>query len=541
MTTSPKESDCIDAIDLPETTRLYADYVRNFPSVSDYFAHPPNFEFVRRAADQASAADETLRTRVVEILRAENRRFGADASVENSLDRLEAGAVAVVTGQQVGLFSGPSYTIYKALTAQRLAEDLTASGKPAVAVFWLASEDHDLAEVNHCFWPSRTSVARLELPAADPRGRRVGEVPLGQPVRDLIRRARETLQGPGGEEVIRAMEESYRDSETYGSAFGKLLARILAGRGLILLDPLSAELHRLAAPQFQAALEQHADLARELVARSKALEQSGYHAQVKVTERSTMLFVSVDGERLPLRTRNGEFVLGRQSFSKEQLSDLLARTPEIFSPNVLLRPIIQDTLLPTAAYVAGPSEVAYFAQASAAYRRLLGRMPVIVPRASFTLVDSHVARLLRRYKLEPCDVLRGRLHLRSRMEQALLPRTLERRFGTGEKALRKILAGLRGPVGDLDQTLIGTLDTAERKMLYQFGKLRGKAARAMAFRSAVIDVHENEITALLQPNGGLQERSLCLLPTLAAHGTALLDRLAERITPGASQHQFVYL
>ena len=537
---TPVECHCINSTQIPHTTPLYSSYLNDFKRVAEFFAYPPTLDSVSRVAGEL-ALDRPLRAKVADILRAQNHVFGADAAVESSLDQFANGAATVVSGQQVGLFSGPSYTIYKVLSALRLAEELRRAGKPAVTVFWLATEDHDLAEVNHCLWPSRSGSERLELPPESPVKRRVGELPLGDGVLALVERAAGVLQGPAAGQTADALRAAYRPPETYGSAFGKLLARIFAGTGLILLDPLSADLHALAAPLYRAALEQHTELAGELLARSKSLEKRGFHAQVKVTEHNTLLFVDVDRERLPLRARNGDFALGRRTMSLRQLTDLLGSSPQVFSPNVLLRPVVQDLLLSTAAYVAGPAEIAYFAQASVAYRRLLGRMPVILPRASFTLVEPHVARLLRKYGLEFADFFGGRGPVRKKMEAALLPRGLARRFEDGQKTLRKILKGLRAPIGKLDPTLGGALETAEGKMLYQFGHLQEKAGRALSFRSAVLNAHEREIIELLYPHGELQERSLCFLPALAAHGFDLLDDLARRITPGSAQHHVLYL
>ena len=539
--TQPMECHCIRASEVPRTTRLYSAFIDNFPGVAQFYDHAPTVDSVQNVARQLQF-DPAMRKQVVEILRAESRRFGADSKVESNLDRLAAGAAAIVTGQQVGLFSGPSYTIYKALTALRLANDLSAAGTPAVPIFWLATEDHDLAEVNHCFWPTRKGPERLELPASDAEtGNRVGAVPLGAQIEALAKRADEMLSGAAAEEISQALAQSYAAGETYGSAFGKLMARLFANRGLILLDPMSAGLHRLAAPLYRKALDQHAALRRELLDRDKLLGRSGYHAQVKVTERSTLLFVNVEGKRQPLRVRNDGFVLGMQAMSPQQVNDLLTSSPESFSPNALLRPIVQDTLLPTVAYVAGPAEVAYFAQASVAYRHLLGRMPVIMPRASITLVEPGVARLLRKYKLEFTDVLRGTRYVRSKMEQAMLPKSLTARFAAGEKNLQKMLKDLRSPITKLDASLTGAVDTSERKMLYQFAKLRNKSARALAFRSGVLDAHQQELLGALLPAGDLQERSLCFLPTLAAHGFELFDDLLPRLSLGGAQHQVLYL
>ena len=534
------ECHCIGAVDVPHTTRLYSSYLQDFPSVARFYAHPPTLESIGRVA-AGIRPDADVRRRLAEILRGQNRIFGSDASVEDALDQFASGAVAIVTGQQVGLFSGPSYTIYKALTALRLAEELNSAGTPSVAIFWMATEDHDLDEINHCFWPSREGTERIVLPSSDHEGSRAGDVRLGDAVLGAVERATANLGGPAAEEIRTALADSYSPSETYGSAFGKLFARLFAGKGLILLDPMSQELHRLAEPLYRAALERHEELDQELLARSKDLEGAGYHAQVKITEASTPLFLNVEGKRLPIRARDADFAAGRRSLSLSELTGLLAKSPLDFSPNVLLRPVIQDGLLSTAAYVAGPSEIAYFAQASVIYHRLLGRMPVIVPRASFTLIDARAVRLLGKYELEFSDVLRGKARLRAKMEGRLLPKTLTHRFVAGEKSLRKMLREVRQQVTKLDPTLGGAMDTAESKMLFQFSKLKEKAAHASAIRSSLLDAHERELIADLYPDGELQERRHCFLPALAGQGMDLLGELARRIKLGGVQHQVLYL
>ena len=534
------ECHCIRAVDVPHTSRLYSSYIQDFQSVAQFYAHPPTLDSIKRLAAELRP-DLDARGKIAEILRAQNRAFGSDASVDAALGRFASGAAAVVSGQQVGLFSGPSYTIYKALTALRLAEELNSSGTPAVAIFWLATEDHDLAEINHCFWPSRDAIEKLELPSSDYEGRSAGEVPLGDAVLDAVARAAAKLEGPAADEIRSALAASYQPSETYGSAFGKLFARLFAGRGLILLDPISEGLHRLAEPLYRAALERHSELNRQLLSRSRDLELAHYHAQVKVAEDGVPLFLNVDGKRVPLRSRNGDFSAGRRTFSFSALSDLLAASPLDFSPNALLRPVVQDGLLSTAAYVAGPAEIAYFAQASVYYAALSSPMPVVLPRVSFTLVNAHTVRLLRKYELQFSDALRGAAALREKMEGALLPKTLTRRFDRGEKSLQKTLAELRERVTQLDPTLGGAMDTAESKMLFQFSKLKEKVGRALALRSSILDAHQRELIAQLYPNGELQERAHCFLPALAAQGMEFLDELTRRIKIGGTQHQVLYL
>jgi bacillithiol synthase len=539
--TASMECNCLPLRDIPRTTKLFAAYLDDFRRVKSFYAHAPDEAGVFAAARQVSL-NPALRSQVVAVLREQNRRFGAGPETDRSLDRLEAGAVAIVSGQQVGLFSGPAYSFYKALTAAHWARQLTERGTAVVPIFWLATEDHDLAEVNHCFWMGREGLARLDLPEEESAsGKRVGEIALGAPVEKLVEAALEMLNGASYELVAQALRESYRPAETFGSAFGKLMARLLAHRGIVFLDPLDSRFHRLAAPVYRRAAEHAEELTRGLIARNKELERDGFHAQVKVTQQSTLLFANVDGHRLPLRRKNGGFLAGEQKFTLPELYAAIENSPERFTPNVLLRPIIQDSLLPTAGYVSGPAETAYFAQAEIVYKRLAKPMPAILPRASFTLIAPHVARILKKYALLPQDVIRGRQHLRSQLLRHSLPKGLARRFDKDEKVLRRLVSGLAKPLGKLDRTLLGSLDTTQKKMLYQFLKLRAKAGRAENFRTGILDKHERILLESILPHHGLQERSLCLLPFLAAHGHELLDELGERAAPGATQHQLVFL
>lgn len=534
------ECSWIAADDLPGTTRLYSTFLSDFPRVSDFYSHPPNPKGIDLAIREMRY-DQSVRRAVVDVLRSQNQVLDGDDATTRNLDRLSDGAVAVVTGQQVGLFGGPAYSVYKALTAVHVARELTERGINAVPVFWLATEDHDLAEVNHCFFPKRGGFERFDLPVEGLADRRVGEIRLGEGVQPLTAQLIAMLEGPWSEDAARCLTSSYTPPETFGSAFGKLMTKIFAGHGLILLDPLSRELHRLALPVMRRALAEHAALAAELVARTAALEKARYHAQVKVTEQSTLVFRIVDGQRLPVRPSNGGLAAGSKTESLEATLRALEQHPEEFSPSALLRPVVQDTLLPTVACILGPAETAYHAQTSLLYKKLLGRAPAILPRASFTLVPPHVSNLLKKYGLVAQEILQGRQKLRARLETEVLPQALTARFDEGEQAIKNVVEGLREPIGKLDQTLLGALDNASEKMLYQLSGLRAKAGRAEGFRTGVLNTHENEISSWLFPNNALQERSFGLLTFLAAEGPELLDRLDGLIRTGSGEHGFVSL
>ena len=181
-----------------------------------------------------------------------------------------------------------------------------------------------------------------------------------------------------------------------------------------------------------------------------------------------------------------ELGAGEKIESLEATIKSLEECPEDFSPSALLRPVMQDTLLPTVAYIGGAAEIAYQAQTSLLYEKLTGGAPAILPRASFTLVPSHIGNLLKKYNLDPNEILQGRVKLRARLESEALPEALIAKFEEGEQSIKSLLEALREPLKKLDQTLLGALDTATEKMMYQFRGLKTKAGRAEGFRSGVI-------------------------------------------------------
>ncbi len=460
---APMDCTCFRPSQLPHSTKLFAAYVEEFSRVKGFYSSPPELSAALKEA-KALSGHSFPRVEVCRVLRRQNEAFGAGAKVFESLDALESGAVAVVTGQQVGLFSGPCYSLYKALTAIRVARDISKAGVPAVPVFWLATEDHDLAEVAHCSWLSSRTLLRLTLEPPDAKGRPVGAITLGTGISSLVDQAADALEGEAAEEIQALLRDCYAPQETFGSAFGKLVARLFGDAGLVVLDPMDEQLHKLAAATYRKALTQHQTLTEALVRRNRALDTSGFHAQVRVSERSTLLFLIERGKRLPLRVRNGRFTAGDASYSESDLLRRLETEPQAFSANALLRSMVQDSLLPTVAYIAGPAEIAYFAQSSVLYERLLGRMPVILPRAGFTLIERPGKKLLERYGLHVEDVWTGRQQIRRRLEAQFLPKSLATQFDRAQKELGRSLSRLEKSLVRLDGTLVGAAETARRRL-----------------------------------------------------------------------------
>jgi bacillithiol biosynthesis cysteine-adding enzyme BshC len=523
---------------LPHQPKLFLDYLDRFERVKAFYAHPPTFQALTRTARKSDYPEER-RAEVASLLEKQNSAFGAGAETQANLERLANGAVAVVSGQQVGLFSGPAYSIYKALTAAQIAEELTRSGIDAVPVFWMATEDHDLDEVRHSTWFENGKLIRFELPEAGEAARPVGRITLGPQVAPYVRDAAELLANQGSELLAQHLIESYGPDETYGSAFGKLFARLFAQQGLILMDPLDPGLHRVATPLYQHALAERDALNEKLLQRAKDLDRAGYAAQVKVTSRSTLLFYLGDGTRQVVTASADKFQAGDKSWPREELVHLTHMQPEKFSPNALFRPVVQDYLLPTVGYIAGPAEISYFAQSEVVYQHLLGHMPVMLPRAGFTLVDAKAAKLLRRYGLKVEDVWAGSQDLRQKMEGTSVPKSLSKNFEQNGKQIAKMLGQLGKQIEKLDATLKGTVERSKSRIEFHLEKLRRKAGRAQDQKSGLISAHEQYLESLLYPHKGLQSRELCLLPFLARWGASGLGELQKLSTGKKIGHHFI--
>jgi bacillithiol biosynthesis cysteine-adding enzyme BshC len=278
-----------------------------------------------------------------------------------------------------------------------------------------------------------------------------------------------------------------------------------------------------------------------LLERGKSLRAAGYHEQVKVTPSSTLLFAKRDGSRVVIHRANGGFVLAGERVTQQELLEEIVAAPEQFSANVLLRPVVQDYLLPTIAYTGGPAEVAYFAQAAVVYEEVLGRVTPVLPRFSATLLDARAQRLMAKYQLKLPDLFRGPEALRELLAIRSLPPELECSFEEAERAVATSVDKLRQGLQKLDPTLVNSATRAGSKMLYQAGRLRRRAAKAELRRQQEIANHADWLSAALYPNKDLQERELAGVGFLARHGIELLHGLHESAKSGCPGHQVVHL
>jgi bacillithiol biosynthesis cysteine-adding enzyme BshC len=525
---------CVRQTDLPNTSKLYADLIYRFDRVSDLYPFPPNnLQEIEKAAK--FAFPQARRAALVEALTALNEG-------NPSLNALaQPGTVAIVAGQQVGLFLGPAYTIYKALTAIRIADDLTSRGTPAVPVFWLATEDHDFAEVDHTwvFGPGHSPVRlSLDNPSASNGTRPVGGISLSDvPLAEL----RSTLAGlPFADEAVAMVERAYRPGVSMGSAFAAMMRELFAPWGLLLIDPMLPAVRQLAAPLMKEAVERMPELAEALMARSRELTGRGYHAQVLVDGRTSLAFLLEDGHRIALRRSGGENPGFVASHRKWSTAELAARAEEL-SPNALLRPVVQDYLLPTAAYVGGPAELAYLAQSQALYQKLLGRQPAAFPRAGFTLLDKRSAKRMAKYRLHPPDLFCGEAALRDILAARLIPAELKHHLEDAKANVSGALDALGCELQKFDVTLASALATSRRKIEYQVAKIARKSAAQILQKDAQAQRDADSLHGLVFPKGHLQERLYSIVPLIAKFGPSLVGDMYPQVRVECPDHQFVVI
>jgi bacillithiol biosynthesis cysteine-adding enzyme BshC len=538
---------CLPFSQIPHTTRLFTDFLAYSPQVQPFYPRPPHFgEWLKEEA-AGIPYDSSRRERVTDILERQNKSWDASPKTLANLDRLRKGAAAVVTGQQVALFGGPMFALYKALTAVKLAEKASAAGIDAVPVFWLATSDHDLAEVNHVSIPGPDGALQLLTTSShDVPGAPVSAVRLGDEILPVVEQAVSLL---GDSEAAQVLRECYRSGQTMGAAFARLFARVFSQWGVILLDASDPGLHRVAEPIYRAAIERAGELEAALLAHGEALEAAGYHQQVKVTSSSVLLFTMHQGARTPIH-RHGDggaaqFVIDGESagekISQGELINRISSAPEQFSPNVLLRPVVQDYLLPTLVYTGGAAETAYFSQAGAVYKTLLGRVTPILPRFSATLVEPKMQRLIERHGITLVDMFGGPEALRQHLAARSLPQDLQTAFDVANQALASNLGAIREKLEKLDRTLVDAAQTAVSKMQHQLEKLHTQAARAEAQKGELVGRHAESLSQALYPEKGLQERGIGGLYFLARYGRELLPQLYDAIQPDCHDHQILEL
>lgn len=535
---------------IPHQTRLFLDYLRDPLALQRFYPAAVRFHHeLEKRVPEVLAAHQVDRNKVCAALMAMNKRWGAGEETLKNIELLrEPDCIAVVSGQQAGLFTGPLYTIYKALSAVKLAGCLNQRNTKAVPVFWIAAEDHDFVEVEKAEFISRECwLASVEVSGDLHReGQPVGLVKLDDSISTVLDQLFESL--PNSEfaaDVKLLLKNAWQPGRGYVDSFATMMTSLLAKHGLIFLDPLDPDLKRLAAPLYSAAAQRAPEIATAIERRSRELEEAGYHAQVMATENSFPLFLhDANGSRHALtRTEDGKYKAREidEEYSADELAQLALESPGRFSPNVTLRAVVQDYLLPTLAYYGGAAEIAYFAQTAEAYRVLQRPTTPILPRSSLTMIERHTGRTLERYGLGLADFFDGLDAVMKRVVEEHLGVDTASLFTKTELNVNEELDSLRRELETVDPTLATALDTGRKKINYQLEGLRTRFIRAQLSRDEAAQRQLQRAFDQLYPNKALQERHINITSLLARHGTYVIEWIYNAINLGSEDHQVVYL
>jgi bacillithiol biosynthesis cysteine-adding enzyme BshC len=535
---------------IPHQSRLFLDYLNDPVALRRYYPAAVRFhhELQQRVPDVLGAY-QVDRARVCDALEALNRSWGAGAETLQNIQLLrDADCVAVVSGQQAGLFTGPLYTIYKALSAVKLAGCLRQRGTKAVSVFWIAAEDHDFAEVARAEIIGRDCQLKHVDVSADlhREGQPVGQVRVDESITGVIDELFELLPASEFAADMKALvSTAWQPGRGYVDSFATMMTSLLGSYGLIFLNPLDPQLKELAAPLYSSAARRATEIATAIEQRSQQLESEGYHAQVMATANSFPLFLhDENGARHAVaRTEDGRYKAKEteREYTAEELAQLALESPKRFSPNVTLRAVVQDFLLPTIAYYGGSAEIAYFAQTAEVYR-VLGRPATpILPRSSLTMIERHTGRLLERYDLTLSDFFEGIDSVITRVVEKYLGADTSKLFVETEQNVNEELDRLRQELETIDPTLASALDTGRKKINYQLDGLRTRFVRAQMTRDEAAHRQLQRASDQLYPNKELQERHINITSLLARHGTYVIEWIYNAINIGSNEHQVVYL
>jgi bacillithiol biosynthesis cysteine-adding enzyme BshC len=540
----------VDIRRFPWIRALAADYAFDYARVADFFAGNPEDPAAWREAIGRTQRHARDRAAIAGILNAQQQRRGAAPEAVAAARRLADGqTVAVVTGQQAGLFGGPLFTLLKALTALRLAEQVREEhGVPAVAIFWIDAEDHDWDEVKACSVLDGDLAVRPLTAGTPPAAHQgpVAGVKLDQTIAGTLDELEAAL--PPTEfspQVLDGLRRAYRPGAGMADAFAQWIEQVLGPRGLIVYDASDPAAKPLAAKVFERELAHPGDTARLAKAAGAALAARGYHAQVTPQEDSVALFHLAPATALgasareAIRRDGASFVVGDRVEPAEALLAQVRTEPQRFSPNVLLRPLVQDTLFPTVCYVAGPNELAYLGQLGRVYEAFGIPMPLMQQRASATIVDSNGMRFLSRHDV-PFEALRAQDEAAlNALLESQLPPSVEGSLHDALRAIEERMGVVAAEVPQIDPTLEGAARSTLARMLDDLKKLHAKIIQAAKRKDDTLRRQYHHARAQVFPGGHPQEREIGFVYFLNKYGPTLVDRLSDELPIDMGTHWVV--
>ncbi|MBD3381868.1 MAG: bacillithiol biosynthesis cysteine-adding enzyme BshC [candidate division Zixibacteria bacterium] len=535
--------------DLKSTSKLFWDFLNDFEKVAPYYC--ANFRRIDRFEKNASnmAKRDYKREELVAILTEQNKSYGFAGKTFDNIEKLrDTKSCVVFTGQQVGLLTGPMYTVYKTLTALKLAQEMEDKlDVPVVPIFWMATDDHDFEEVRHVHILDKLyNLHKIDYEPNEPPGDRpMAFFNLDDNIDLFNQEVLNSLPPSDYHSDIREMiSDSYQPGQPIGEAFGRLLAKLFTDSGLVLVNPADDRIKRMAKPVFEKEIAEFESSNQIINLANTELKQLGYHLQVHHLENYTNLFYC-NGERSRIGyDGDSYFIDGEdQKFSREELLDKLDQFPNHFSPNVLLRPVMQDHLFPTLAYIGGPAEVAYFAQIKDLHNHFKVQCPIVYPRISATVMDKFACRVMEKHELTMTDFIDEK-HLQAKIKDIVeekIPAELDQKIEQDCDEINQRILSLEKYLADFDEGVQRTVRKTKGKVEYEIKQLREKIIKAYKKRNKGIVDGIERASEFLYPEQSLQERHFNIFNFIVRYGPEFMDKIDQHLKLDCYDHQVIYL
>jgi len=528
------------------SSKLFGDFVNDFDKLSTFlvgdFRDPESYRKVCETIDSG----DYPRDQIAEILLTQNSIYGLTPQVEENLSHLrEPETLMVITGQQVGLLGGAVLSLYKAIGAIKLAGELSEKlSRPVVPAFWMATDDHDYSEVNQLQVLNSTNQISKYIYAFPPEmmGRPIYEVKIDASIEGLFVGLEKALSDSEFKRALLGkLRTYYAERRPHLEGFARLFADLFGKYGLILINPAERGFKRLASPLFRREMETYPKPLEVTEETNKLLESCGYDLQVQRSRPGPNLFLS-RGKREPIRAGGGGFVLGESGLelSPGELLQELKETPENFSPNVLLRPVMQGFVFPTVAYVAGPSEVAYCVQIKSLSHYHGVPCPVVCPRPSATIVESRIGKILERYQVDFLDFFRDREGVISRIYSEDFPPELGADADEFHRQVLRPFEEYKGKFRYLGESFTKNLERVESRFDYEMKNLQAKTFQAYKKMNQDAKNQLERAHLFLFPTGRLQERVISPVYFLNKYGPEFVEVLHQALEVNSPEHQLVY-
>ena len=539
----------INFSDIPGHQNLFLDYLYEFDNVSDFYSNDfRNKENYLKLFKNITENNRTLPIELNDIISSQYSKLNPSELTRKNINKLaDKRTLAVVTGQQLGILGGPLYTFYKIITAIKLNQFLSDryDDYNFVPVFWLEADDHDFNEVRSVKiideGNSLLTIGYKEEIEEDDLKQSIGLINLDSSINDFFEKLSLGLKETEFKQnLIEQLKDFYKEGKSFKDAFRDLIFKYFDQFGLIIFDPQDVEVKKILKPVFKKEITDFRIHTEKLVHVSATLEEL-YHAQVKV--KPVNLFLRVDEGRYSIEPVENEYRLRRKrkSFTQEQLLELLENEPDKFSPNVLLRPICQDYLFPTAFYIAGPSEISYFAQIKPLYEFYDIAQPIIYPRSSLTILENSIANSLEKHRVDLNDIFMDVENVKKKIINSVEESSVDEIFNGISNQLETTFDQLKEKLIDLDKTIADSSNRYRDKILNIVSELKSKAEKAQQKKYEVTLRQIDRAAVHLFPNSNLQEREINFVYYVNKYGEDFIKYIFEELQINKFEHQVIKL